>query len=213
MKHTAAALLLAAAPALANAEDYDAAFRPFLDDCARAGEALWGQSLCARIVLVGDAEHVALWTSEAPPKGLPAVRANTAVEWDGRTWLMLLAPLPADDADRRALVFHEAFHVHQRALGLPPNTTAAAHLDTAAARTSLRLEWNALAQALQSTGDARHAHVRQALAFRAMRLSPDAAFATAEREQMRHEGLAAYTGTALSGAPVRIALRSEEHTS
>jgi hypothetical protein len=118
---------------------------------------------------------------------------------------MLLAPLPADEASARALVFHEAFHVHQRELGLPPNTTVAPHLETAAARTSMRLEWSALAQALQSKGKERVGHVRQALAFRAERLA-DPAQATAEREQMLHEGLAAYTGATLSGAAQKIAL-------
>jgi hypothetical protein len=48
--------------------------------------------------------------------------------------------------------------------------------------------------------------VQQALAFRAARLQRDPAFAVAERQLMLHEGLAAYTGTVLSGDPERIAL-------
>jgi hypothetical protein len=205
MKATVAALLFAALPAAA-ADDPAAATRGFVADCARAGEALWGRSLCAPVVLVDPAKPEPLWTSiAAPPEPLPPMRANTAIDWGGATWLMLLAPLPAADADRRALLFHEAFHVHQHAFGLPANATVAAHLDTAAARESLRLEWNALARALQSDGDARRAHLQQALAFRAQRLA-DPGAADAERAQMLHEGLAAYTGTALSGESVRIAL-------
>ena len=207
-----ALLLLAAAPCGAADDPADAA-RSFLADCERAGRALWGRSLCAPVVVADPASAEPRWTSEPPPAApLPPMRANTALEWDGRPWVMVLAPLPAAERDRRALVFHEAFHVHQRALGLPPNLTVAAHLDGAAARTSIRLEWNALAQALQTDGRARDAHVAQALAFRAQRLAADAAAAAAEREQMLHEGLAAYTGVALSGEPraaARDALRTE----
>jgi hypothetical protein len=134
------------------------------------------------------------------------MRANTSFEWSGETWLMLLSPLPDDPVARAALAFHEAFHVHQRELGLPPNTAVAPHLETAASRELIRLEWNALTQALQGKGEAAAEHVRQALAFRAQRLAFDPAFAVAEREQMLHEGLAAYTGAALSGAPTRVAL-------
>lgn len=206
MKATVAVLLVAGLPALSSAGDFSGATRAFIDDCELAGKALWGHTLCAPIVVVDPARPEPLWTSVAPPAApLPPMRANTAIDWDGTTWLMLLAPLPDDEAARRALAFHEAFHVHQRALGLPANATVAAHLDGAAARESLRLEWNALAQALRSDGDVRREHLQQALAFRAQRLTDPAAAAT-ERAQMLHEGLAAYTGTALSGEPVRIAL-------
>lgn len=198
-----AALLLSAAPAGA---DPAVATRDFLVRCDRAGRELWGVSLCAPIVVADAANEKAIWTSQPVSEALPPVRANTSFGWHGKTWLMLLAPLPDDPAARNALVFHEAFHVHQRELGLPPNSAVAPHLETAAARVSVRLEWNALAQALQSRGKQRTEHVRQALAFRAQRLAGHSDFATAERDQMLHEGLAAYTGTVLSGDAVRVAL-------
>jgi hypothetical protein len=178
----------------------------FLTRCESAGKALWGISLCAPVVVADPSNVIPPWTSRDAPGPLPPMRANTSFDWQGETWLMLLSPLPDDAVARAALAFHEAFHVHQRELGLPPNTAVAPHLETAAARVSIRLEWNALAQALQSKGKVREGHVRQALAFRAQRLAGNAAFTVAEREQMLHEGLAAYTGTALSGAPVRVAL-------
>jgi acetyl esterase/lipase len=194
-----AALLLAAA-------DPSAALHDFQARCEAAGRQLWGVSLCAPIVVADATGAQAPWTSRAAPGPLPPSRANTSFDWNGTTWLMLLAPLPADAAARDALVFHEAFHVHQRELGLPPNAAVAPHLEGAEARTLIRLEWNALAQALQSKGKVRAAHVRQALAFRAQRLAGHPEAADAERGQMLHEGLAAYTGTALSGAPTRLAL-------
>jgi hypothetical protein len=200
-------LLASALPATAAAGDENFyGTHDFLARCESAGRALWGISLCAPIVVADPANKNPPWTSRDAPGPLPPMRANTSFDWQGETWLMLLAPLPDDAVARAALAFHEAFHVHQRELGLPPNTAVAPHLETAAARTSVRLEWNALAQALHSQGKVREGHVRQALAFRARRLAGDPAFAVAEREQMLHEGLAAYTGTALSGAPVRVAL-------
>ena len=207
MKFLLAALpLLAFAPVASAGPDPAAATRDFLSTCDAAGRKLWNVSLCAPVVVVDPTNATAPWTSRAAPGPLPPSRANTSFDWAGERWLMLLSPLPEDAAARRSLLFHEAFHVHQKALGLPPNAAVAPHLETAAARESIRLEWNALAAALQSEERARKEHIRQALAFRAQRLAGDAAHAKAEREQMLHEGLAAYTGTALSGDPVRLAL-------
>jgi hypothetical protein len=207
MKSFLAILLVLAWPAAAaTGVPASAATAGFLARCDAAGRALWGISLCAPIVVVDPANALPPWTSHAAPGPLPPLRANTSFDWDGETWLMLLSPLPDDEVARASLAFHEAFHVHQRELGLPPNTAVAPHLETSAARESIRLEWNALAQALQSQGRQRQKHAREALAFRARRLAADPAFALAERQQMLHEGLAAYTGAALSGAPIRVAL-------
>lgn len=176
-----------------------------LADCRDAGERLWGRSLCAPVVVVDPATG-AFEASVAAPGALPAVRANTAFDWKGEPWIMLLAPLPADPAAARALAFHEAFHVQQRALGLPPNDATAAHLDTRRGRYWLRLEWAALEAALRAKDADVRAPIADALAFRARRLARDARARTAEREQMLHEGLAAYTGVALSGDAERLAL-------
>jgi hypothetical protein len=158
-------------------------------------------------VVVVDAATGSYATSRrAPAAPLPSLRGNTAIKWAGEDWIMVLDPLPADSALRRSLLFHEAWHVQQQALGFPANTIVAGHLDEAVARYQLRLEWAALKEALNSTGARRRQHVSQALAFRRRRIGGDEKRASAEREHMRHEGLAAYTGTALSGAPRKLAL-------
>ncbi len=137
---------------------------------------------------------------------MPAARANTAISWGGQPWIMVIEPLPSDAAERASLLFHEAWHVHQDVLGYPSNNAVAAHLDDPVARYLIRLEWAALEQALSSHGASQHRHIAQALAFRKRRLAKRPEAAEAERQQMRHEGVAAYTGTALSGEPERLAL-------
>lgn len=193
--------LIAQAPASAGQAAVHPAVAAYIRDCAAAGSRLWDRSLCAPIVVVdpGSGTH---WSSEAVPGPLPSVRANTAFDWGGRKWIMVLTPLPREAAAVREIIFHEAWHAHQQELGLPSNAAVAPHLDTWRNRYLMRLEWNALRAALQSSGSQRRKHVRQALAFRQRRLASSPAAAEAERAAMRHEGLAAYTGAALSGAPV-----------
>jgi hypothetical protein len=119
---------------------------------------------------------------------------------------MVLAPLPGDSAKLSSLLFHEAWHAHQGELGFAANNSTAAHLQELRPRYLIRLEWEALNRALNSRGTVQRRHIAQALAFRQQRLARDARAANVEREQMRHEGLAAYTGASLSGAPLPLVL-------
>lgn len=208
MKHllTLALLSLAAPLMAASGEKAPELLLPYLATCNEAGKALWNHSLCAPVVVVNPATGSFI-TSQAPPGALPAVRANTAFDWMGKTWLMILRPLAVDPAERASLLFHESFHVHQRALGFAPNSNVAGHLSSWQARVSIRLEWAELTKALTSDGLVREQHVRRALGFRARRLDGHPIAATDERALMRHEGLASYTGVVLSGDPVRLALK------
>ena len=36
--------------------------------------------------------------------------ANTSLVWGGRTWAMVLSPLPADSVERGILLMHEVWH-------------------------------------------------------------------------------------------------------
>jgi hypothetical protein len=113
--------------------------------------------------------------------------------------------IPEDDAQARGrLMLHELFHRVQPELGLtvtgPPNE----HLDALEGRYWLRLEWRALARALQSTGPDRTAATRDALAFREQRRNIFPGAAESERVDELREGLAQYTGT-VAAAPSRTA--------
>lgn len=127
--------------------------------------------------------------------------ANTATDWSGRRWTMLLWPLPEQRYARGKLLAHEMFHRIQDELGLPGGSPENAHLDTRDGRVWLRLEWRALSEALMRTGDDRRTALADALAFRAHRRSLFPQRAEEERELELNEGLAEYTGFRLSGLP------------
>ncbi len=136
-------------------------------------------------------KHGGVWTGTLPDD---VTIANTATTWSGVKWTMILWPLPDDAVDRARLMMHECYHRIQDDVHLPATVATAPHLDGAAARTWMELEWNALAVALLQTGSARREAVRDALLFRAARLhaTPDAA--ENERKLDMNEGLAEYTG-------------------
>lgn len=151
-----------------------------------------------------------LWAGPLPAGIAPA---NTATRWAGRTWAMVLLPLPADTAAGERLLIHEVWHVIQpRALPLPLyNETGAGAdlLDRPAGRVWLRLEWLALARALESGGNDRRVALRDALLFRARRFA-DADSAERARERLLDvsEGMAEYTGWHISGSEPRALARA-----
>jgi hypothetical protein len=194
--------------------------RGYFEEIRRLDEAdggrLWGRPIGGPVLFV-EPRTRAVVASEADGEGRlaraggvyigtlpPTVGvANTAVEWAGRRWTMVLWPLPESPRARARLVAHELFHRIQPELGLSVGDPASSHLDTREGRVWLRLEWRALAAALRLEGEARRRAVEDALVFRARRRSLFAGAAEAERRLELAEGLAEYTGVALSGATAR----------
>jgi hypothetical protein len=125
--------------------------------------------------------------------------ANTALDWAGVHWTVVLWPLPDTSFQRARLVLHESWHRIQDELGLPSVRVGNEHLATKDGRIWLLMEYRALAKALPAWGPERKRALEDALAFRAYRRSlfPKAA---AEEDRMEvHEGLAEYTGFAAAG--------------
>jgi hypothetical protein len=210
------------------------ALRDALLACRRDDGALWGRSMCgpiaiadrqSRMVITNDSVmgRPFLQLTDAFVSTAPAGVgfANTAFQWVGRPWAMIMLPLPRDRFDRLALVMHEVFHREQAALGLgggdPPNNP----LDQRDGRRWLRLELNALAMALDTLdADERAArmHASSAMLFRAQR---HALYPTSDSLEVAlelQEGLAEYSGVAiamrtLSEPPRRIARRVREFQS
>lgn len=204
--------LCTAAPALARDEahrDADAAHE-LRAMCRRDAGRLWGADLCGPLIIVNP-ETRAVWANQADGEGvlhrqgdgwigaLPAGVgvANTSTEWSGVRWIMVVGPLPRDEAERRVLLAHESWHRVQGAIGLAAQGSDCAHLETEQGRTLLRLEMRALARAMRNENDARWDAVRDALAFRAARLAAFPAAGAQEAALDRNEGLASYTGVKL----------------
>ncbi|HXG68697.1 MAG TPA: hypothetical protein VNO70_26610 [Blastocatellia bacterium] len=186
--------------------------------CNQDGGKLWGVSLCGPIIFV-DRQTRAVVANQADRESNLSLSgdvyvgklpdkiniANTAVEWAGVKWTMVIWPLPEDVYARASLLAHELWHRIQNDIGLPGSMPANHHLDSRDGRIWLQLEWRALATALSHRGPRRLQAVQDALAFRAYRrkLFPQAA--AEERALEMSEGLAEYTGVKLSGRPDRAA--------
>lgn len=212
---------LAAAMAMADtarAEPPDAAkaraaFAERQAICAQDAGRMWGRDLCGPMLLI-DPESRQLVANQAgpgltPQDGVFVGRlpdgmgiANTAFDWAGTRWTMVMWPLPDDPVERRTLEVHESYHRIQDALGLPARSYAPAHLAMLEGRVGLRLEFRALAAALAApeTSEARR-DIADALAFRQRRwAAAGVEGAEQERKLELNEGLAEYTGRKLAGA-------------
>lgn len=145
------------------------------------------------------------WTGPLPPE---LGSANATVEWSGRRWAMVRLPLPEDKREAVALLLHELAHLAQPEL-IPaqPQSEATGRgkglLDEPDGRTWLRLEMQALAEALGATGDEEAEALHAALLFRARRYrsAPEEERAR-ERALDLHEGLPEYTARRLLKTPV-----------
>jgi hypothetical protein len=178
--------------------------------CERDGGRLWGVSLCGPMV-IADLKTKTLATSQPAPDG-PWPRflglVNAPIEWGGATWVAFNWDFVASRTprDRRVLFIHESFHRVQPGLALMQPAAANEHVDAMDGRYWLRLEWRALARALQESGTARAAAVRDALAFRQARRALYAGSAEGERAVEITEGLPHYTGVVVAASSAADAL-------
>jgi hypothetical protein len=208
------AVVAATRLAIADALPPAVAFREAAELCARDDGKLWGVSLCGPMLLVEPATRTVfanqvdkqntlrregeIFTGKLPNE---INIANTAVDWAGVKWTMIMLPLPEAQPRRAALMAHEMWHRVQEQIGFPASGAANNHLDTRDGRYWLQLEWRALAAALGARGDDRNRATEAAALFRARRRQLFEKAATGERAMELHEGLAEYTGVTLSGHP------------
>ena len=180
--------------------------------CRADNSGLWKVPLCGPMLLVEPASRLVfanqpdqsgilkkdgeIFTGKLP---LEINVANTAVEWSGLRWTMMMLPLPAEKDRRAALMAHEMWHRVQNEIGFGGTEVANAHLDTRDGRIWLQLEWRALARALGATKEESTAAIRDATIFRAMRRTLSEQAGAEERATEMNEGLAEYTGVKLGG--------------
>lgn len=213
-----AAAILPLAPGAAFGQQLDtaralSALRDAKTACEADAGILWKRSLCGPIALVDRQSRLVIANDTVAGKHflrlgdayvttLPDNQyvANTSFPWGGRTWTMVALPLPRDRFARADLVMHEVFHREQEALGLRQPDALNNQLDMRPGRTWLRLEYRALASALDALPNqtvARH-HVESALIFRAQRRSLYPGSDSLEATLEIQEGLPEYTGQRLA---------------
>lgn len=189
-----------------------AALADLRETVARDAGELWGRPLNGPVMLVDPATR-RIFANAADAGGLLVAGeggftgtlprdvnlANTALEWSGTRWAMVVLPLPAEPMARRAMLVHESWHREQPHLDLPARGDECVHLGTMEARVWLQLEMRALAAALRADGGERHRAARDAVLFRLRRQQMHAGSAAAETDLENNEGLAEYTGLRLSG--------------
>jgi hypothetical protein len=124
--------------------------------------------------------------------------ANTATNWAGVDWTMIMWPLPEERRSRLRLMTHELFHRIQDEIGLASSDVSNRHLDSQDGRIWLRLEWRALERALEEQGTARREAIADAVYFRRYRQSLFSGSAAEECALESNEGIAEYTGLKLS---------------
>jgi hypothetical protein len=225
-----AALALMLPLSLATGQQLDtaralSALREARAACESDAGALWGRSLCGPIALVDRQTRLVIANDTVAQKHflrlgdafvttLPENQyvANTSFPWGGRTWTMVALPLPRDRFARVGLVMHEVFHREQEALGLRQSDALNNQLDMRPGRTWLRLEYRAVARALESLPDPKvtRRHAESALIFRAERRSIYPGSDSLEATLEIQEGLPEYTGQRLAmqltgEGPARVA--------
>ena len=149
------------------------------------------QCVANRPAAGGDAELLRregeLWVGQYPDE---LYIANATTNWAGRRWTMLVWPVPEGELERKRLLMHESFHNAQYKLKISESGAPCNHLATHDGRLWLRLEVEALVQALLHADDEREEAAADALLFRAMRRSLFAGADATEDGVERLEGSA-----------------------
>ena len=126
--------------------------------------------------------------------------ANTAFEWNGKRWTMIVLPMPKDYNEKLNLLTHELFHRIQPEIGFVDlYQKSCDHLDKKEGRIYLKLELEALKKALTTNDEnQRKEYIKNALLFREFRYQIFLDAKESENLLELNEGMAEYTGTILS---------------
>lgn len=181
--------------------------------CGQDHGKLWRVSLCGPMLFV-EPQTRTVYANQADTQGRLTRKAavftgrlpeeiniaNTATEWAGVKWTMIMwGALSANKYGRARLMLHEMFHRIQSDIGFPASNPSNDHLDTMEARLWLQLEWRALREAVTHLGAERDRAATDAILFRLYRRELFPQGGAEERALEMNEGLAEYTGVKLSG--------------
>ncbi|WP_414846600.1 hypothetical protein [Chryseobacterium sp. IT-36CA2] len=197
----------------AQKQDSIAVFFDEMKEASVKNRGLWNKDLYGPMILI-DPKTRELYTNEPDTEGilkrngniyygiLPAHIniANTAANWAGKRWAMIMLPLSVNRYNRINLLAHESFHSIQPSLGFTLNNVENNHLDQKEGRVYLRLELEALKQAVRSTSEKElQKHLTNALTFRKYRNTLYKDSRNTENLLELNEGMAEFTGIIVSG--------------
>ena len=221
--------LVVAMPAFAELPSIDPQlaakyFEQLEQTSARDRNELWGKSIYGPIFFVdrktrevvanqGDAEGQLKPLGGVFVGSFPKDKnvANSAIDWAGVHWTMVMWPVPEWRQARERLLLHECFHRIQESIGLPARDAVNNHLDSRDGRIWLQMEWRALERALRQPGQARRQAITDALLFRAYRQSLFSDATQNENKLELNEGMAEYTGVKLSSETTEeLAVRANQ---
>ncbi len=173
---------------------------------------MWGIPLATRVMVV-DPDTRKVIATEADNKGKfkkigdlyegqltdDVGIANTTIKYGGKQWAMILYSESDDLSDTVVTYVHEMFHNLQKELGQDSSHSGGydnSHMDKMDARIYLKLEWEALHKALDSSGKEKEKAIADALAFRITRRNKYHS-AIDENKFEIQEGMAEYTSERL----------------
>ncbi|SIT02530.1 hypothetical protein SAMN05421786_104115 [Chryseobacterium ureilyticum] len=193
-------------------QDSISVFFDELKTAAHANTELWSKDLYGPTILINP-ESRTFFANEQDDVGslqpngniysgvLPGKIniANTAIDWNGKKWAMIMLPLSQNKHNRINLLAHESFHRIQPSLGFTSKNSDNNHLDQKEGRIYLRLELEALKKAIQSRSEKeKHEHLTNALTFRKYRHQLYENSDSSENQLELNEGLAEFTGVIIS---------------
>jgi len=202
--------------------DYISAFFREIKTATEKNISLWNKDLYGAILLI-DTQTRQIFANEPDLEGILKPDgniytgflpenvnfSNTSIEWSGKSWAMIMLPLPENKQDRIDLIAHELFHKAQPSLGFEIKNADNNHLDLKDGRTHLRLELEALKKAIQSPSEKEILHhLTNALTFRKYRNLLYPGSEVTENLMELNEGIAEFTGVIISG---RDEKQAKEH--
>ena len=137
---------------------YENIFKDLKEYLSKENGKLWNHQLYGPLLLVNK-DNRTIIANEPDNKGILTKKgevytgilpnginiANTAFDWNGKRWSMVMLPLPKNHNERLNLIIHELFHRIQLEIGFANLITKQSnHLDDLNGRIFLKLELEAL---------------------------------------------------------------------
>lgn len=185
-------------------------FRDVEEICNRDNGKLWGRNLYGPLMFV-DRPTRRIFANMPDKGGILKLKDgiytgtfprelivdNIATEFGGT--IFSVAPLPPEEDSYRikTRAIHGLFHGFQKSLGLNPGPIGTRKMDEKNSRLWLKLEWRALKNAINTTGEQRDRSIRDALIFRGARREMNSSEIPEENRFEFYEGLSTITYTIL----------------